>query len=229
MIASWEGAVALVRSQSHLQNGLAAVLLFFALSLMGCESAEQTALETLTWGETARAVANPLREHRSPLDAQTATALTSDVGAASLSQQTEESAEHVRSSSIATLRLVRAPDGGALIVQVDNVRDLYAVDMRIRFDATERQVADADAQMSGVQIKPGEAPRPDFVAVNSVDNMQGIVRYVATQLGDAAAFNGGGTIATIFWQTGVDSGANALVEAVTLVNKHAQAIEVVVR
>lgn len=221
--------MALVRYRSRLHNGVAAVLLFFALNLAGCESAEQTVPETLTWGETATAVANPLRESGSPLDAQTAPAVTSDISAASLSQQTKESVEHVHSSSIATLHLVRVPDGGALIVQVDNVRDLYAVDMILRFDTTQWQVADADVQMSGVQIKPGEAPRPDFVAMNSVDNTQGIVRYIATQLGDSVAFNGSGAIATIFWQTGVDSDANVSVEAVTLVNKHAQVIEVAVR
>ncbi len=218
-----------MRYRSSLRCGLVVGLLFFALNLAGCGGTEQTVLETPVRSETTTAVAGLLNESESLLDTSTALTVTGDTETVSFSPKTGESAEHVHFSSIATLDLVRAADGRTLLVRIDNVRDLYAVDMTIRFDATKGQVADADAQTSGVQIKPGEAPRPDFVVVNSVDNREGIIRYVATQLGNADAFNGSGAIATILWQTGVDLDANISVETVTLVDKHAQAIEVAVR
>jgi hypothetical protein len=203
--------------------------LFCTLNLAGCGSIGQIAVNSHTAGETPVAVSTTLHENDKLSDAATAKTAGSEVEAASLSQSAKESVEEVHSSSIATLRLTRAADERALSVRVDDVRDLYAVDMVLRFDATRVQVADADAQTSGVQIKPGEAPRPDFVAVNSVDNAQGIIRYVATQLGNDAAFSGSGTIATIYWQTDIAPDADISVEAVILVNQRAQAIEVVVR
>lgn len=218
-----------VQCRSHLHAALAVALLFYALNVASCGSIKQSVVDSPKMGGTPEAVSNAPYGNDVPSGAATATVGTGEVGAASLSQSGQESAEQVHSSSIATLRLVRAPDEGALFVRVDDVRDLYAVDMMIRFDATRLQVADADAQTSGLQIKPGEAPRPDFVAMNSVDSARGIIRYIATQLGEDAAFSGSGTIATIYWETNITADADISVETVTLVNRHAQAIEVVVR
>jgi hypothetical protein len=208
---------------------LAIVLLCFALDLAGCGVAGQATVETPLEGETSISTISLSQEGDSPLSTPMAASTSSDTDAASLAQRGEKPIERVQSSSIATLRLVRAPDDRAFMVRVDDVRDLYAVDMTIRFDPTKWQVADADGQQSGVQVKPGEAPRPDFVAVNDVDNAKGVIRYIATQLGDAAAFSGSGTIATILGQAAVTSDADVSIETVTLVNKNAQAIEVVVR
>lgn len=219
----------LMRYRSYLRRGLAIVLLLFALDLAGCGGTEQTTSETPRGGETSAPITSSFKGGESLPDTRTAPSTSSDTDAASLSQKSGELVEHVHVSSIATLRLVRTADGREFIVRVDNVRDLYAVDITIRFDPTRWQVADADAQKSGVQIKPGEAPRPDFVAVNDVDNTQGTIRYIATQLGDKAAFSGSGTVATILWQTTIAPDADVSVGAVTLVNRNAQAIEVVVR
>ncbi|MGQ9501561.1 MAG: cohesin domain-containing protein [Anaerolineae bacterium] len=218
-----------VQYRSHLYAALAVALLFCALNVTGCGSIEQNVVNSPKVGGTSAAVSNAPYGSAVPPGAATATVGTGEVGAASLSQSGLGSAEQVHSSSIATLRLVRASDERALFVRVDDVHDLYAVDMVIRFDATRLQVADADAQTSGLQIKPGEAPRPDFVAVNSVDSARGIIRYVATQLGEDVAFSGSGTIATIYWETSITADADISVETVTLVNQHAQAIEVVIR
>ncbi|MDW8071933.1 MAG: cohesin domain-containing protein [Anaerolineae bacterium] len=205
------------------------VLLLLAVGLSGCGKSGQAIIETDIGHDTSMPGAHLSREGVPPLDTQTAPSALNDTNAASISQQPMESGEHIHFSSTATLRLMRTPDGKAFVVRVDNVRDLYAVDMTIRFDATHWQVADADMQTSGIQIQLGEAPRPDFVAVNNVDNTKGLIRYIVTQLGDATAFNGSGTVAAILGQTLIPADIDISVEMVTLVNRNAQAIEVVVR
>jgi len=206
------------------------ILFLFALVLAGCGSAGQPATDMPAPYGTSEVVPSAFGEGGLSLNPiATAKMDKGDTNAASLSQQSGGSAEQIRSSSIATLCLVRAGEERTHFVRVDNVRDLYAVDMKIKFDPTQLQAADADDQMSGVQIRPGEAPRPDFVAVNNVDNTKGIVHYIATQLGDDAPFSGGGTIATILWQERSAPDAEVSIEQVILVDKKAGAIEVAVR
>jgi hypothetical protein len=108
---------------------------------------------------------------------------------------------------------------------VDDVSGLYALDVEIRFDAAGAQVADADPDREGVQIQPGQAPSPDFVAINEVDNQSGVIRYVATQLGDGPGFEGSGMIATATWQSNAGQGSRAAFGAVILVSKEADAID----
>jgi hypothetical protein len=108
--------------------------------------------------------------------------------------------ETVASPGTASLKMVPNEEENALEVWVEDVSQFYALDVEIRFDASRFQVADADPDKEGVQIRPGEAPRPDFVAQNSVDNEAGVIHYVATQLGTDSAFSGSGLVATIVWQ-----------------------------
>jgi hypothetical protein len=146
-----------------------------------------------------------------------------------MAHQTQPS-DDVRASSIATLHLVPAADRRSLEVRVGDVRDLYAVDLELLFDAARVQVADADTSKDGVQIKPGQSPRPDFVAINTADNQRGVIRYVATQLGDdEGAFSGGGVVATINWQSPADPDVTISVSGATLVSSDAQAIDAAVR
>jgi hypothetical protein len=121
--------------------------------------------------------------------------------------------------------LAPAGDGKSFQIWVENVRDLYAVDLEIKFDTTKLQVADADARTEGIQIQPGQSPVPDFVAINSVDNQKGLIRYVVTQLGETPPFNGSGLVATITWQKSADKEATVSLKAVVLVNQDARPIE----
>ena len=141
-----------------------------------------------------------------------------------------EAPDTVRSSTIATVQLVPAADGRSLAVRVDDVRNLYAVDLELLFDAARVQVADADPDTEGVQIRAGQSPRPDFVAINQADNKRGVIRYVATQLGDdEGAFSGGGLVATINWQSPAAADVTVSVSAVTLVSSDARPIDAVVK
>ena len=122
----------------------------------------------------------------------------------------------------AGLRLVQTDAGTE--IWVDGVTNFYALDMEIHFDPAKAQVADADAQQPGIQIAPGQAPAPDFVAENNVDNGAGVLTYVTTQLAPRDGFSGSGLVATIRWQGQADPAARF--GAVTLVSQDGQPIEV---
>ncbi len=151
-----------------------------------------------------------------------------DTTASSHAGRSDGQPDSVHSTSIATLRLITAGDGKSVEIRVNNVIELYAVDIKMKYDSARLQVADADTRADGVQIQPGQVPRPDFVAVNSADNRTGVVRYVVTQLGEAPALSGGGVVATVFWQDTPDPNATLALVSVTLVGDDAQPIEVVV-
>jgi len=150
-----------------------------------------------------------------------------DTGAASSQSGAEGVQEEgvVVSSNLAGLRMVPADDGRSLQIWVDDVSGLYALDVEIRFDAAGAQVADADPDWEGVQIQPGQAPSPDFVAINEVDNQSGVIRYVVTQMGDGPGFDGSGMIATASWQGNAGQMSRASLGSVILVSKEAEAID----
>lgn len=94
-----------------------------------------------------------------------------------------------------------ATDRGAttnVVVQLDNITDVFGIQLSLSFDPTVLQVVDADAGTSGVQINPGSCPRTDFVVSNTADNGAGTIQYAVTQL--ALPPCDGGTVATIQFQ-----------------------------
>lgn len=102
-------------------------------------------------------------------------------------------------------------NGGSAVVQVrvDNVVDLAGVDVEIRFDPNVLQVDDADPNQSGVQIQPGGFLSPDFIAVNSADNITGVIKYIAVQLAPTPPVTGSGAIALINFRA-VNTGVSNL-------------------
>lgn len=154
-----------------------------------------------------------------------------DTGASSSQSGAEGVQEEVVvvSPNLAGLRMVNADDGRSLQIWVDDVSGLYALDVEIQFDAAGAQVADSDPDWEGVQIQPGQAPSPDFVAINEVDNQSGVIRYVVTQMGDDPGFDGSGLIATASWQSDAGQGSRAAFGSVILVSKEAEAIDFTLR
>jgi hypothetical protein len=132
---------------------------------------------------------------------------------------------------VAKLHMVRpevaqAENRNVLEIRVDDVEEFYAIDMEIRFDPAKVQVADADPETEGIQIQPGEVPPPDFVAANDVNNEEGVIRYVVTQLGSEPAFDGSGLVATVIWEGELDPETELSFGAVTLVNQSALPMKV---
>ncbi len=85
-------------------------------------------------------------------------------------------------------------------VRVENVQDLYGLDIRIGFDPAVVEVVDADAQQTGVQVRPGDLLSVDFMIRNTVDNAQGTIWYALTQLNPSEPVSGSGTAFIILFQ-----------------------------
>jgi hypothetical protein len=201
-----------------------AALVLSALAVAGCGGAAMPSTVI-----QASPAPSPTLVESPPGASPTPARQPGETPSSSLIDQGESTPESVSSASVASLRLVPTADGRSLEVRVDNVSDLYAVDVEIKFDPARLQVADADAKTQGVQIQPGHAPAPEFVAINNADNQKGVIRYVATQLGETAAFSGSGVVATINWQSTADSNAAISLGSATLVNDDLQPIESTVK
>lgn len=101
--------------------------------------------------------------------------------------------------------LVGAGQTSTVEVQVHGVTGLYGLDIRLTFDPTIVQVVDSDPGRSGVQVRPGELLKPDFLIRNTADNVQGTVWFAVTQLNPTSEVTGGGVAFAVIFQ-GVEVG-----------------------
>ncbi len=92
---------------------------------------------------------------------------------------------------------------------IQDVSDLYGIDIQVDYDALLLEVVDADAGRDGIQVTEGEFPYPDFVAENDADNSTGTIRYVVTQLNPRDPAEGSGVIMTVRFR-GLDVGTSVL-------------------
>jgi LysM repeat protein len=90
---------------------------------------------------------------------------------------------------------------GRVDIRVNNVENLYGVDVKVSFDPKVVEVVDANASMPGVQVSPGNMPDvaggQGLVQVNSVDVANGTISYAAIRLNPAQPQTGSGVIATV--------------------------------
>lgn len=95
------------------------------------------------------------------------------------------------------------PPGQPLTIAlyVENVAELYGVEMELSFNPAIAQVVDADPGTPGVQIQPlGSFLSPDFVVRRVADNGAGTIEYAATQLSPQAPVSGSGPVAAVTFQ-----------------------------
>jgi len=101
--------------------------------------------------------------------------------------------------------------GGVAGVQLrlEDVNNLYGIEVHLTFDASLVQIEDDDAARDGVQIAVGDIPYPEFSVQNMVDNMGGRLDYAVVQLGPRPAASGSGVVATIRFR-GVSEGTSPI-------------------
>ena len=88
--------------------------------------------------------------------------------------------------------------GGEVDLQLDNVADVYGLQVEMNFDPAILEVVDADPGTTGIQIAPGACPAPDFVVTNDTDNLSGQINYAVTQLNPTVPCDGGVVAAVQF-------------------------------
>ena len=86
--------------------------------------------------------------------------------------------------------------GTEVDLQLDNIVDVYGLQVEMTFDPSILEVVDADPGTQGTQITPGACPAPNFVVTNDTDNSSGQINYAVTQLNPTAPCDGG-TVATV--------------------------------
>jgi LysM repeat protein len=94
-------------------------------------------------------------------------------------------------------------------IRVENVSDLFGVEVHLTFDPALLEVEDADAGKAGVQIEPGSFINPYFTAQNVVDQGAGKIDYSVSQGPSDTAVSGSGVVATITFE-GESAGTSAL-------------------
>ncbi len=112
---------------------------------------------------------------------------------------------------------------------LEDVRDLYGVQVSLRFDPKVLQVKDMDADLPGVQIRAGNSfPKTaSFVALNRVDNELGTLDFAVTLLNPAQPLQGRAMVA-IFPLIALGEGTTTLEwETVLLADRNANALRVV--
>jgi hypothetical protein len=126
------------------------------------------------------------------------------------------------SGESATIQLVASDKEPAVEITVSNVKQLYAVELELTFEASKLKIVDADSQKEGVQLKPGVAPVPDFNVKNEVK--EGSIHYVVTQIAPREGFNGSGVVATITLQEKLSDPTAIAIKSAILVNQDGQPI-----
>ena len=86
-----------------------------------------------------------------------------------------------------------------IVVQLDDVDNMYGIEMHLTFDPAMVSVVDADTGKESVQIQPGSCPQEDFPVTNVADNAVGTIDYGVTQLNPTPPCSGG-DVATITFE-----------------------------
>ncbi|QRN82472.1 hypothetical protein JR338_08550 [Chloroflexota bacterium] len=94
-------------------------------------------------------------------------------------------------------------------VEIRNVEELYAMDIEIQFDPTILQVEDADPDTGGIQIAIGTFLDAGLVLYNTVDNNNGTIHFVMTQVNPSEGKTGSGVVLVIYLR-GINVGTSQL-------------------
>ncbi|MFQ5855702.1 MAG: LysM peptidoglycan-binding domain-containing protein [Anaerolineae bacterium] len=113
-------------------------------------------------------------------------------------------------------------------VQIENVSNLFGVDLRLSFDPSIVRVVDSNPLVPDDQVEPGAfldiSGGKGFIVQNSADNTAGKISYAATLLSPAAPVSGSGQLIRITFE-GIAEGTSAVtLESVLLSDSKAEEI-----
>jgi hypothetical protein len=92
---------------------------------------------------------------------------------------------------------IRAGQVETIQILLVNAQAVYGIDLQAAFNPAVVEVVDADAAETGVQMKAGVFPKPDFTVRNTANNTSGTLRYVVTQVNPTPPASGNGFVLSI--------------------------------
>jgi hypothetical protein len=108
-----------------------------------------------------------------------------------------------------------------LQVMLVNAKKIYGIDLQASFDPTVVQVVDGDPKHTGIQMTPGAFLKPDYTVRNSVDNQNGTLRYIVTQVNPTPPVTGKGIILSIqFRGTARGSSSKFAITSAVIADRH---------
>lgn len=111
-------------------------------------------------------------------------------------------------------------------IAIRGVEALYAVDIELQFDPALLAVEDANPNMDGVQPALGTFLDAGLTLFNSVDNDQGILRFVMTQVNPSEPKSGDGILLVLYFQALAEGESSLTVNMVELSDRLGEAIPV---
>jgi len=134
-------------------------------------------------------------------------------------------AAETASMTISPVTLALQPGETAnLEISVDNVQDLYGIELHLKFDSQVVELVDADPSKDGVQIQAGEWLKAGFAAQNTVDNEQGTLDFAATLLNPAEPLQGTGSLVSLHVKAKGAGASTLTLEGAILANREGEAI-----
>ncbi len=87
---------------------------------------------------------------------------------------------------------IKAGEVTELEVTINNVHDLYGVELTITYDPAIIEIVDAQPTKDGIQVEPGDFLSQDFEAINEVT--PGLIHYAMTQVSPHSPVSGNGVL-----------------------------------
>jgi hypothetical protein len=125
------------------------------------------------------------------------------------SDPTDPTETPVRLYLVPTESTIDAGDVTTLELRIDNVKHLYAFQLKLEFDPAILEVVDAYPGIPGVQIEEGDFFVADIPISNQADNSAGMINYSASLEGIKPGVDGSGVLARITLQ-GKSSGRSGM-------------------
>ncbi len=108
-------------------------------------------------------------------------------------------------------------------VQIQNVSDLFGLELHINFDPTILEVADANPDQAGIQVGHGNFLSPDQEVQNNASG--GTIDYAISQLAPHQGVSGSGTLIRITFRGKTEGVSSVTLQNVILANSAASPID----
>lgn len=122
-------------------------------------------------------------------------------------------------------RTISAVGGsGQVLLYLSNMAGVYSLDVRLSYNYNLFTVQDANITATGIQVLPGTCPQPEYVSMNGVDPVQGLIDYTVTQLG-ATPGCGDGIVFSVTFECLASGNSPLDIDYSQILDRNAQEIE----